>query len=84
MVINTISVQYQVFKATTENQPRKDDSETEGDATDIAKPICTSDEGENKTQSTANLSFLKAVRSSVVLKLMKRLNIPKNLLNTEK
>ena len=55
MVIYTISVQYQVFKAITEIPPKKDDSETEGDATDIAKPICTSDEGENKTQSTANL-----------------------------
>jgi hypothetical protein len=55
MVINTISVQYQVFKATTENPPRKDDSETEGEATDILKPIDTSDEGENKIQSTAIL-----------------------------
>ena len=41
MVINTISVQYQVFKATTEIPPKKDDSETEGDANDIAKTICT-------------------------------------------
>ena len=33
----------------------KDDSETEGDATDITKPKDTSDEGENKIQSTTNL-----------------------------
>ena len=55
MVINTISVQYQVLKATTENPLMKENSDTEGDATDIAKPIDTSDEGENKIQSTANL-----------------------------
>ena len=45
-----------MFKATTENPPMKDDSKTEVDATDIAKPIDTSDEGENKIQSTANLT----------------------------
>ena len=48
MVINTISVQQQVSKATTEIPPKNDDSETQGDATGIAKTICASDEGENK------------------------------------
>ena len=48
MVINTISVQHQVSKATTEIPPKNDDSETQGDATGIAKTICASDEGENK------------------------------------
>ncbi len=34
MVINTSSVQYQVFKATTENTLMMDDSENKGDDTE--------------------------------------------------
>ena len=48
MVINTISVQHQVSKATTEIPPKNDDSETQGDAIGKAMTICASDEGENK------------------------------------
>ena len=39
MVINTISVQQQVSKATTEIPPKNDDSETQGDAIGKAMTI---------------------------------------------
>ena len=65
MVINTISVQHQVSKATTEIPPKNDDSETQGDATDIAKTICASDEGENKSP-IFNLIYHPLVRISLL------------------
>ena len=48
MVINTISVQQQVSKATTEIPPKNDDSETQDDIMGKAMTMCASDEGENK------------------------------------